>query len=162
MGCTRPLIYDLPEAAYTSRNSINTNEVCLRQQLRNQEDMDPDSNPALDYLASFGFTLERPDKMDDDDFSGLETPQEVDSPSAVQGQMEKQLESLKGYLDALPYECETPEEMQTKLEFIIGKMDVCVRSKNWSLLPNWSQLLHWCVAYYRNALSAKPLTVGCH
>ncbi|KAF9648519.1 ARM repeat-containing protein [Thelephora ganbajun] len=32
--------------------------------------------------------------------------------------------------------------MQTKLEFIVGKIDVCVRSKNWSLLPNWSHLLH--------------------
>lgn len=109
------------------------------------EDMDPDSNPALDYLASLGFSLKRPDKMEDDDFSGLETPQEADSSLAVQGQIEKQLESLKGYLDALPYECETPEEMQTKLEFIIGRIDLSVRSKNWSSVPSWAQLLHWCV-----------------
>ena len=107
--------------------------------------MDPDSNLALDHLASLGFSPKRSDKMDDDDFSGLETPQEADSPLAAQGQMEKQLESLKGYLDALPYECETPEEMQTKLEFIIGKIDVNVRSKNWSGVPSWSQMLHWYV-----------------
>ena len=108
--------------------------------------MEPDSNPTLDFLvASLGFSLKLPGQMDDDDLSALETPQEIDSPLAVQGQMERQLETLKGYLDALPYECEAPEEMQTKLEFIIGKMDVCIRSKNWSLLPNWSQLLHWCV-----------------
>lgn len=107
--------------------------------------MGPDSNLTLDYLTSLGFSPRQPDKMDDDEFSGLETPQEIDSPSAAQGQMEKQLESLKVYLDALPYECESPEEMQTMLEFIVGKIDVCVRSKNWSLLPNWSQLLHWFV-----------------
>lgn len=114
--------------------------------------MDPDSNPALGYLTSLGFSLKLPDKMEDDDFSGLETPQEADSSLAAQGQMEKQLESLKGYLDALPYECETPEEMQTKLEFIIGKIDVSVRSKNWSLVPSWSQLLHSYV---------KPTTLTC-
>jgi len=110
-----------------------------------QEDMDVNSNLIPDFFSSLGFSLGRLDKMDDDDFSGLETPPEIDSPSAAQGQMEKQLESLKSYLDALPYECETPEEMETKLEFIIGKIDVCVRSKNWSLLPNWSHLLHWYV-----------------
>jgi len=107
--------------------------------------MYPDFNPILDHLVSLGFFPQQLGKMDDDDFSGLETPPEIDSPSVAQGQMEKQLESLKTYLDALPYECESPEEMQTKLEFIIGKIDVCVRSKNWSLLPNWSHLLHWCV-----------------
>jgi len=131
-----------------------------------QKSMDPDSNPILDYSVSFGsFSLGRLGKMDDDDFSGLETPPEIDSPSATQGQMEKQLESLKSYLDALPYKCETPEEMQTKLEFIIGKMDVCVRSKNWSLLPNWSHMLHWYVAptiHHRNTLWTKSFAVGCH
>jgi len=107
--------------------------------------MDPDSNPALDFLSSLGFSLKQSDLMDDDDLSGLETPQETELPLTTQGRMEKQLESLKGYLDALPYECETPEEMQTKLEFIIGKIDVSVRSKYWSLVPSWSQMLHWCV-----------------
>ena len=107
--------------------------------------METDFNPILDSPFFFGFSLGPLDKMDDDDFFGLETPPEIDSPSAAQGQMEKQLESLKSYLDALPYECETPEEMQTKLEFIIGKIDICVRSKNWSLLPNWSHMLHWYV-----------------
>ena len=110
-----------------------------------QQGMDTNSHLLLDCLAFVSQQRPAADKMDDDDFSGLETPPEVDSPSTAQGQMEKQLESLKLYLDALPYECETPEEMQTKLEFIIGKIDVCVRSKNWSLLPNWSPLLHWYV-----------------
>ena len=121
--------------------------------------MDSDFNSASEYFSSLGFSLRRlAEKMEDDDFSGLETPQEIDSPSAAQGQMEKQLESLKVYLDALPYECEAPEEMQAKLESIIGKIDVCIRSKNWSLLPNWSQLLHWCVVsatYCRSTLLAK-------
>jgi hypothetical protein len=42
--------------------------------------------------------------MEDDDFSGLETPPEIDSPAIAQGQMEKQLDSLKTYLDSMPYE----------------------------------------------------------
>ena len=98
-----------------------------------------------DYVASFASSLfaQRLNRMEDDDFSGLETPPEIDSSMVAQGQMEKELESLKTYLDSLPYECEPPEEMQAKLEFIIGKIDVCVRSKNWSLVPNWSHLLHW-------------------
>lgn len=130
-----------------------------------QGNMDTDLNLILDFLDSLGFSLPRPDKMDDDDFSGLETPPEIDSPSAAQGQMDKQLESLKSYLDALPYESETPEEMQAKLEFIVGKINVCVRSKNWSLLPNWSHMLHWYVTpiiHHRIALRAKSITVGCH
>ena len=125
--------------------------------------MDLDTNLILDCIASLGFSPPQLGKMHNDDFSGLETPQEIHSSTAAQGQMEKQLESLKSYLDALPYECEPPEEMQTKLEFIVGRMDVCVRSKNWSLLPNWSQLLHWCVIstiQHRDALSAKPFSAG--
>src|ERR1700753_4310815 len=101
--------------------------------------MDSDFNSTPDYFVSFASSLaEQLAKMEDDDISGLDTPPEVYSPATAQGQMEKQLESLKVYLDSLPYECESPEEMQTKLEFIIGKIDVCVRSKNWSLIPNWS------------------------
>jgi len=40
----------------------------------------------------------------------------------IQVRIGKQLESLKfkAYPDALPYECETPEEIQTKQEFVIG------------------------------------------
>ena len=110
-----------------------------------QEEMDFDFNAIPpDYIASFASSIaHRLNRMEDDDFSGLETPIETDSPAVAQGQMEKQLDSLKTYLDSLPYECESPQVMQTKLEFIVGKIDVCVRSKNWSLVPNWSHLLHW-------------------
>ena len=100
----------------------------------------------LDSFASSTSSItQRLNKMDDDDFSGLETPLEIGSPTVAQGQMEKELDSLKTYLDSLPYECESREEMEFKLESIVGKIDVCVRSKNWSLISNWSHLLHWYV-----------------
>ena len=108
-------------------------------------DLDFNTIPS-DYIVSFASALaDQLGSMEDDDLSGLETPLEIDSSTAVQGQMERQMESLKTYIDSLPYECESLEEMHAKLEFILGKIDVCVRSKNWSLVPNWSHILHWYV-----------------
>jgi hypothetical protein len=60
-----------------------------------------------------------------------------------QTDMEKQLASLKTYVNAVPYECESVEEMQSKLEKIVGKIFVCVKAKNWFALSTWDGLLQW-------------------
>ena len=77
--------------------------------------------------------------MDDDDISEIESPGELTEQSA----MEKQLASLQTYLDSLPYECETVEEMQARLQEIVQKIYVCARTKNWLVLSTWDGMLQW-------------------
>ena len=81
--------------------------------------------------------------MDDDDISEIESPGELTEQSA----MEKQLASLQTYLDSLPYECETVEEMQARLEEIVQKIYVCARTKNWLVLSTWDGMLQWYTFY---------------
>src|ERR1700722_12447150 len=57
--------------------------------------------------------------------------------------LETQITTLKTYLDHVPYPCESPQEMQAKLEEIIGKITVCAKSRNWSFLTQWDALLSW-------------------
>lgn len=59
---------------------------------------------------------------------------------------ERQQASLKIYLNSLPYECESTEEMQEKLEQIVGKIFVCAKAKNWLVLSTWDGMLQW---YYQ-------------
>ena len=62
-----------------------------------------------------------------------------------QSAMEEQRASLQTYLDSLPYECETVEEMQTRLEEIVQKIYICARTKNWLVLSMWDGMLQWYV-----------------
>ena len=95
--------------------------------------------------------------MDSDD-SGIDSPGEV----SEQSSMEKQRASLQIYLDSLPYECETVEEMQARLEEIVQKMYICARTKNWLVLSTWDGMLQWYVFYiiFLIAPLIFPLTVG--
>jgi len=51
--------------------------------------------------------------------------------------------SLQTYLDSIPYEGESIEEMQTKLEFIISRLYIAARAKNWELVTTWDGPLQW-------------------
>jgi proteasome activator subunit 4 len=77
------------------------------------------------------------DNMSELDFAGGPTEQSA---------MEKQRASLQTYLDSLPYECETVEEMQVHLEEIVQKIYVCAATKNWLVLSTWDGMLQWCVS----------------
>lgn len=63
--------------------------------------------------------------MDDDEVSIFDTPDGASELSDI----EKQRASLQSYLDALPYEGESVENMQERLENIIGKMYICAKAK---------------------------------
>lgn len=80
--------------------------------------------------------------MDDDEVSIFDTPDGAPELSDI----EKQRASLQSYLDALPYECESVENMQERLENIIGKMYICAKAKNWLLLSTWDGMLQWYIA----------------
>jgi proteasome activator subunit 4 len=77
--------------------------------------------------------------LDTDELSGEGSEQ-------TKSAYEKQRASLQSYLDSLPYECESVEEMQDKLEVIIGKILICAKTQNWLLLSTWDSILHWCAA----------------
>ena len=52
-------------------------------------------------------------------------------------------EVLHTYLNALPYVSESIEEMQQRLEFIIKRMIICIKVKDWKALGSWDGQLQW-------------------
>ena len=80
--------------------------------------------------------------MDDDDsISEGDFAGELTELSA----MEKQRAALQTYLESLPYQCETVEEMQARLEEIVQKIYICAKTKNWLILDEWDGMLQRCV-----------------
>jgi len=88
--------------------------------------------------------------MDDEDFSLPDSPVwESGSMSPGQTALEKQKMSLQTYLDSLPYECESVDEMQAKLEHIVAMICMCAETKNWLVLTTWDGMLQcWLLMHY--------------
>ena len=61
------------------------------------------------------------------------------------GSKEELAVSLQTYLDHIPYEGESIEEMQSRLEFIVGRISICAQTKNWLVLTTWDGMLQWYV-----------------
>lgn len=89
------------------------------------------------------------DVLDDDNLS-------VDDP------LEKQRAALQIYLDSVPYECESLDQMQTKLEKIVEKIIICAQSKSWLTITHWDGLLQWSVntSLVRNSYSPRSFLAG--
>ncbi|SJL05897.1 uncharacterized protein ARMOST_09233 [Armillaria ostoyae] len=100
----------------------------------------------LIQLASSGDPVGLPQlspfDMDDDT--------ESDSPGdTLELSLEQQKSHLQSYLDSLPYECESCEDMQAKLEDIVGKIFICAKAKNWLVLTTWDGMLQcWLLMRY--------------
>jgi len=77
--------------------------------------------------------------MEEDEISVVDSPGDIVDPSAY----DKQRASLQTYLDSLPYESETVEDMQNRLEGIVEKIYICAKSKNWLVLSTWDGMLQW-------------------
>lgn len=84
--------------------------------------------------------------MEDDDISVPDSP-ELESGDFSPGQSvyDRQRASLQTYLDHIPYEGESIEEMQSRLEFIVGRISICAQTKNWLVLTTWDGMLQWYV-----------------
>ncbi|KDR84826.1 hypothetical protein GALMADRAFT_233236 [Galerina marginata CBS 339.88] len=83
--------------------------------------------------------------MDDDEISVVDSPGEVTETAAY----DKQRASLQTYLDSLPYECESVEDMQARLEEIVEKIYICAKAKNWLVLSTWDGMLQcWLLMRY--------------
>ncbi|KIK95621.1 hypothetical protein PAXRUDRAFT_826811 [Paxillus rubicundulus Ve08.2h10] len=114
-------------------------------------------------IAEFGtsdLSIQRV-QMDEDDLDVLDSPyEEISSLAPDQSSYEKQMSNLNAYLRALPYECESVEEMQKKLEYIISKLVICAASKNWSVLTTWDAMLQcWLQMRYPMATSTRSKLV---
>lgn len=84
--------------------------------------------------------------MDPDDVSVTDSPI---AETAEEDDYEKQVAALQSYLNSVPYECETIDEMRAKLEYIVGRILVCAEAKNWLVLSTWDGLLQWRVQTVR-------------
>lgn len=71
-------------------------------------------------------------------------PTESADLSREQAAIEKQRTSLQTYLSSLPYSAESEEDMQARLEFILGRIIICAEAKNWLVLATWDGVLQWC------------------
>ena len=76
--------------------------------------------------------------MDENGISLCDSPIEASDPT-----VDEQTASLQSYITSVPYECETQEVMQAKLEEIVGKIFICAKSKNWLVLTTWDGMLQW-------------------
>ncbi len=57
--------------------------------------------------------------------------------------VDKQFATLQTYLNSLPYQCESYDEMLAQLEHIAGKIAICAKSRNWLTLTTWDGVLQW-------------------
>jgi proteasome activator subunit 4 len=81
--------------------------------------------------------------MSDDDLTDYESAGEEEDVNLEQSAHERQLASLRTFVNSVPYECESVEEMQAKLEDIVGKLMICAEAKHWLTLSTWDGVLQW-------------------
>lgn len=84
--------------------------------------------------------------MEDDDLSLSESPS-WDSGTLTPGHsaFERQKASLQTFLDWLPYQCESVEDMQAMLGYIVSRITICAETRNWFTLTTWDGILQWFV-----------------
>jgi proteasome activator subunit 4 len=76
------------------------------------------------------------------DLSSPETPG-IATPNPNEDSVAYDTKSLETYLASVPYPCESIPEMHDKLQWIVGRLLVCVKSKDWTNAPTCDSLVHW-------------------
>ena len=79
-------------------------------------------------------------EMDDDDIS-LSSATPATSEEFDHLEDAKQFKSLDTYLKSLPYECESSDEMQEKLQHIVSRIIICAKTRNWASMIGWDSSL---------------------
>ena len=98
-----------------------------------------DSSSEAYFLVLNSFTMEEDDISTAPDSPVLDI---ADLPRE-QAAIVKQRASLQTYLSSLPYNAESEEDMQARLEFILGRIIICAEAKNWLVLATWDGVLQW-------------------
>ncbi|KAH8120588.1 hypothetical protein DFH11DRAFT_1838384 [Phellopilus nigrolimitatus] len=110
-------------------------------------------------LAEIGELMARAQQLMSDNAvlqdDGLSTPGSPvdgaeDIPAdAEEASLTKQRAALRTYLDAVPYECESIEEMDALLAHIVDKMYVCAKSNQQYLFRGWETIIsRWILLRY--------------
>lgn len=97
------------------QESASTGNLTISMADDNLDDMDLELEDELD-LASGGTAVPRQPETDE----------------------QKQLRIMEGYVSALPFPCESPEEMQEELNRIISKMVIAAEGRHWDHLLAWT------------------------
>lgn len=123
-----------------------------------------DYTDPLTAVVNSLFARSSNDDMDEDEMSVPDSPLESGEMSPrASATDDRQRATLQSYLDSLPYECEPVEDMQAKLEYIVGKIAVCAKSKNWLVLTTWDGALQWyvpvCTWLHRTRLKRAQLAL---
>ena len=110
------------------------------------QSLDTSSVSYLHVLNSFA--------MEEEDISTAPDSPTIETPnlSREQATIVKQRASLQTYLSSLPYNAESEEDMQARLEFILGRIIICAEAKNWLVLATWDGVLQWCALVAQHIL----------
>ena len=102
------------------------------------QSLGPSSEAYLHTLHSF--------VMEEEELSSAPDSPVIESAdlSREQAAIVKQRATLQTYLSSLPYNAEPEEDMQARLEFILGRIIICAEAKNWLVLATWDGVLQWC------------------
>ncbi|KAF9459432.1 hypothetical protein BDZ94DRAFT_1312356 [Collybia nuda] len=99
------------------------------------------------------------DTMDGDDVD-MSVTDDTPSEAVELSSYERQRASLQTYINSLPYECESIEEMEEKLEQIVSKIYICAKAKNWLVLSTWDGMLQcWLLMRYPMTKSTRAKLV---
>ena len=113
-----------------------------------------DMSQSLDSSSAVYLHVLNSSSMEEDDISTAPDSPVIENAdlSREQATIVKQRASLQTYLSSLPYNAESEEDMQARLEFILGRIIICAEAKNWLVLTTWDGVLQWC------ALAVQPVT----
>jgi hypothetical protein len=103
-------------------------------------DMSQSLDPSSEAYLHVSFAMEEEDISTAPDSPIIESA----DLSREQAIIVKQRASLQTYLSSLPYNTESEEDMQARLEFILGRIIICAEAKNWLVLATWDGVLQWC------------------
>ena len=79
------------------------------------------------------------------DLSTPDTPG-VATPASYEDSVVYDTKSLETYVASVPYKCESIPEMHAKLHWIVERLLVCVKSRDWSNVHACDSSLHWLVS----------------
>ncbi|KAK7058314.1 Proteasome activator BLM10 [Paramarasmius palmivorus] len=85
----------------------------------------------------------------DDDMDDMSSYPDSPAGETSDQPLEKHKLALQTYLKSVPYECESNDVMQAKLEEIVGKIYICAKTQNWLTLTTWDGMLQcWLLMRY--------------
>ena len=76
------------------------------------------------------------------DLSSPETPG-ASTPNPDEDSLAYDTKTLETYLTSVPYACESIPEIHAKLQWIVARLLVCIKSKDWTNMPTCDNMIHW-------------------